>query len=284
LGIIFILIFNFGIGSRHFWFLSYLSEIAFPIILLSFSLVVGISGLLIWQIYKSIDFNDESFYKTLKGKINKKINKVEEKYFIPILIGSLLVFTSLFILGNIFIFTVNITFIFSIMQTILIITICIWGIVIFQKKALGKPIMIWLIGFFIVLIGVLIFDLFISGERYFERILYMMAPTITVGFISYVYKLTKTGKIQKFPTKAFILSFVIFALLSSLFQAHVATNDVSLKKKEVVSIQWYSDFNSKRAVIITEFGLNNIFIYYDYPYNGSEVIRSDKTHYYVDYR
>lgn len=284
LGITFLIFFRLGIGTRHFWFLKYLSDLAFPLLLLSFSLIASITGILIWQIYKSIDFSDENFYKTLKGEKNKKLKMIEDKYFIPIVIGCLLFFTSLFILGNIFIFTVNISFIFSIMQTIILITLCIWGILIFQKKSIGKSIMIWLIGFFIVLIGVVIFDIFISGERYFERVLYMMAPPIVIGFLSYVYKLIKIGKIQKVSIKTFFVIFVIFSLLTTFYQGHIAITDVSLKRKEVPGIQWYCNYNSKRAVIITEFGLTNIFIYYDYPYNESEITRSDKTHYYIDYR
>jgi hypothetical protein len=46
---------------------------------------------------------------------------------------------------------------------------------------------------------------------------------------------------------------------------------VSLKRREVSSIQWYTTYNPTNSTIISEFGWNYLIIYYSYPFaNYSE--------------
>lgn len=284
LTLIFLLFFISGIGSRHFWFLERVSSMPLTNIVLITALTCSIICFVVWQLIRSIDFDNKGFFNTIKGKDNMFLKRIEDKYIIPIAIGTLLLFTTLFILGNIFIFYVNFSFILSIAQTIFIITFGLWGIIIFQKKTRGKFIIIWLVGFFLMLMGVISFDILISGERYFDRIFYMMAPIIVIGFISYLYKLILIKKIQKRGIKFLLLSFIIFSLFASFYQSHIAYKDVSLSKQEVSGIEWYSNHNSQKSVIITEFGFNYIFIFFDYPYNESEPINTHKTHYFIFYK
>ncbi|KKK81419.1 hypothetical protein LCGC14_2813640, partial [marine sediment metagenome] len=46
--------------------------------------------------------------------------------------------------------------------------------------------------------------------------------------------------------------------------------------------QWFSNNNDKKSVIITEFGFNNIFIFYDYPYdNNNRELQGEEIHFFI---
>jgi hypothetical protein len=68
--------------------------------------------------------------------------------------------------------------------------------------------------------------------------------------------------------KIFILSLVIFSVYTqNLFDSN-AIDVFCLQKREVSSIQWFSNYTSNEQVIISKFGWYGIFIYYDYPFEN----------------
>ena len=86
-------------------------------------------------------------------------------------------------------------------------------------------------------------------------------------------------------TKFFIIFLIGFSLCTTYFHEFEIVPYVSLTKRQVGGAQWYSEHTSDKNVVITEFGLQYMFWYYDYPYNEKdENIEGQDTHYYLDTR
>jgi hypothetical protein len=59
-------------------------------------------------------------------------------------------------------------------------------------------------------------------------------------------------------------------------------NIFNLKKRELKSIQWYSNYTSNKEVIISNFGWYAIFIYNDYPFEEKDTdIELESIHYFL---
>jgi len=66
---------------------------------------------------------------------------------------------------------------------------------------------------------------------------------------------------------------VSFSILASDLEIYSSLEFYSLKRREISSIQWYSNFTSDQYVVIAEFGWGPIFIYYDYPFEEKNATR-----------
>ena len=101
---------------------------------------------------------------------------------------------------------------------------------------------------------------------FFLRVYYITTIIISIGFVSYLYKLLKTNSFQKRKFKIFLISVIIFSVYTQNVFDSTNIDIFNLREREVNSIQWYSNFTSNKNVIITPFGWYAIFIYYDYPF------------------
>ena len=281
LSIIFIILYYFGFGSEHFWFLKeigrYWKEFVFLACILALPLIF-----LIWRIKKSIIFTKGRYKSTIIGEKSKFLKKFEDKFIIPISIIIVTIIAIVFFIGNVFLFNVAMITILVVIELSLIIIFGIWGLILFQKKPRGKIILIWGLFLMVILIIVLIFDIIFPSQIYFVRIFNLSSPIIAIGYATYIHKLIKINKIMRKRIKAFFIIFITFSLFSSYIHEYFTINDVTLKEQEISGIQWYSENNNKKSVIITEFGFNYIFIFYDYPYdNYSRELQGNEIHYFL---
>lgn len=281
LSIVFIILYNFGFGSEHFWFLNEIVTYWKEFVFLACILVLPLS-LLIWRIKKSIIFTNGRYEATIIGEKSNIYEKIEDKFIIPISIIIVIIIVTMFIIGNLFLFKLALTTIFVVIELFFIIIFGIWGLILFQKKPKGKVLLIWGLILILILIVVLIFDMIFTSQMYFIRIFYMSSPIIAIGYGVYIHKLIRIDKIRRKRIKLFFIVFITFSLFSSYIHEFFTINDVSLKQHEVSCIKWYSENNYKKSVIITEFGFNYIFIFYDYPYdNNTQELQSNEIHYFL---
>ena len=278
---IFITLYLLGFGSEHYWFLDditiYWKELIFLVFISALPLI-----LLVWRIKKSILFTTGRFEATLTGERSNYYKRIEDQFIIPIAFIIVILIAIVFFIGNFLLFELSVTTIFVIIELFFLIVFGLWGIILFQKTPKGKIFLIWGLSLIIILVAGFLFDLIFERRMYFVRIFYMSAPVIAIGFVSYVYKLIKVNKITVKKIKLFFMIFITFSLFSSYIHEFFTVQDVSLKKQEVSCIKWFADNNNKRSVIITEFGFNYIFIYFDYPYDiNNQELQGDKIHFFL---
>ena len=283
LSIIFIIILQFDLGTGHFWFiydiLLYWKELFFLIFILALPV-----GFLLWKIKRSILFTTGRYEAVIKGQTLSNYKTIEDKFFIPITFIVVIIITILFFIGNLLFFKVPSIFLLVVIQALFLIIFGIWGIVLFQKKPNGKIFLIWILSFALVFTPVLVYEFFFLNQYYFVRIFNISSSIFAIGCVAYVYKLITLKKIRRNKVRLFFIIFILFSLLTSYIQEFYAIEEVSLEEQEVSSIQWFAANNNNKSVIITESGLNYIFIYYDYPYNfNSYVLQVNEIHYFLEY-
>lgn len=284
--VIFLLFLYFGLSSEHFYFFDAIDISSFSLILLLAAIGIGIAGaILVWRLKNSIKFTTGRFTKTIKGEQYPYYKTIEDKVIIPLALGIITILAVLYYIGNLLVFKLPITTIFTGVEIMLFVIFAIWGITLFQKKPRGKPMMIWGIFLAFFFLAVFVIDILTINRKYWARIIFMAPPLIVIGFISYIYKLIKTKSIREKGTKFFIIFLIGFSLCTTYFHEYEIVPYVSLTKRQVGGAQWYSEHTSDKNVIITEFGLKYMFMYYDYPYNEKdENIDGKDTNYYEDTR
>ena len=171
--------------------------------------------------------------------------------------------------------------IFYVIEIILLTSFAIWGLIVFQKKPKGKPLYFWGVGLFLLLAIGLIFNLFVLSNMIWQRILYLVPPVIVIGFISYIYKVIKLGRIGTLRMKFVILSVIIFSLFATYFYESASFEVFTVKRRDTSLIQWNTNYSSDKNVIITEFGWSYVFTYYDYPFDdkGAAIIYRDEDYF-----
>ena len=262
--LVFLLFIAMGIGSDHFRF--FIPQNIPWYFLPSIGIAGIVSGaFILWKILKTIDFTKGKFKSTIKGK---KYNKLEKKVVIPfIYIISTLLMISILIL-NIIWFDFKVINILNTSEIVLFSALSFWGLIIFQKKPKGKILLIWGSALVILLLLGLIFNIFAINVLVWERILYLLPPIIVIGFISYIYKLIKSGSIKNIRLKLFILGIITFSLFTTYFNESSSFEIFTMKKREVSTLQWYSNNTSNNNIVLAEFGWNYVINYYDYPFDN----------------
>ena len=286
LGGIFLLFVYFGLSSEHFFFLDNLEISSFSFMLLFGSIGIGLFGiLLIWRLRRTILFTTGRFTRVINGKKYSYYKRIEDKVILPLTFGIVSVLTVLYLIGNILWFKLPITTVFTTIEILLICAFGLWGILLFQKKPRGKPIYLWGIFFAFFFTAVFIFDIITNNSKYWGRVFFLTPPFIVIGFIAYLYKLLKTNSLHNMRTKVFILFIITFSLFTTYFHEFETVQYVSLTRRQAGGAEWYSEHTEDKNVIITEFGYNYMFMYYDYPYNEKdEDLRGRHIHYFVDAR
>jgi len=281
LSILFIILNQLGFGSRQFWFLNqlmiYWKELLFLIVISAIPL-----SYLISRVKNSILFTTGRYEAVISGQDLGYYKTIEDKFIIPIAIIIVAIISIGIFIGNTLIFKLSATILFVVVELFFLLIFGLWGIVLFQKKPEGKIFLIWFLNFVIVSIAVLIFELIFPSQFYFGRIFYISSLIFVIGCVAYVHKLIKISKIKRQKFKLFFLIFITFSLFSSYTHELFIVDEVSLKEQEISNFKWFADYNYKKSVILTEFGFNNIFVYYDYPYdNNNYELQSYEIHYFL---
>ncbi len=263
---IFLFLYNVGISTNQFWFI-WLFDFPWYIIIIALVMVGVIGSLFIWRMQKSILFTKGRFKLTIMGKKSKFYKYIEENIIKPLIICVVIFLTIIFLIGNSFIFNLVFTSILIGIEIMIFAAFAIWGYILFQKKPKGKYLFIWADGFGFILLCALLLELFPTNNHFWVRIIYMIPPIIIIGFISYIYKLIKTDSIKTKGSKFFLIFIVVFSLFATFTHEIFSFEPFIVKKREINTFKWHTNYSTNKSVIITEFGIDNIFIYYKYPYN-----------------
>jgi hypothetical protein len=264
--IIFFILYFLNISTGHLIVFTRLGTLPSYYILFGIIVIGVLEGLVLLYYRKSMDFTKGRFSSIISGKKSNIFEKIEKKYLFPVIFALAIIFVLIFAITNLLLFKFDFIVIFIGFELIIICSLAIWGLLLFQYKPRGKPLLLWGFGFGIILLAGVLFD-FITGTFTFSsRIFYLSSILISIGFVSYFYKLIKSKSIQQLRLKIFMIFTVSFSLLATNYEIYSSIEFYSLKKQEVSVIQWYSDFSLNKNVIIGEFGWNSIIIYYNYPF------------------
>ncbi|MFW9880171.1 MAG: hypothetical protein ACFFG0_44420, partial [Candidatus Thorarchaeota archaeon] len=183
---------------------------------------------------------------------------------------------------NMTVFKISFTYIFYFTEMLLISSFAIWGFLVFQYKPRGKPLFLWGLALDLMFLFSFIYDAIIGFTTFFLRVYFIVTIIISIGFVSYLYKLLKTKSFQKRKFKTFLIILVIFSVYTQILFDSTTIDIFCLQKREVSSIQWYSNYTSDEKVIISKFGWYAIFIYYDYPYEDkNKDLNLDSIHFFL---
>ena len=281
---VFLIFLNFGLSAEHFFFLNRLDYSSFSTLIIFSAIGVAIVGvLLIWRLKNSILFTTGRFRLTIEGKKYSYYKKFEDKIIIPLAFCIVMVLTVFYLIGNLLLFNLPITTVFMAVEILLIVIFAIWGLLLFQKKPRGKLMVFWAVFFIFFFAAVFFFDALTNNSKYWGRVFFMTPPLIVIGFLAYIHKLIKTNSISNLRSKLFISFIITFSLFTTYFHEFETVQYVSLTRRQVGGAQWYSEHTEDKNVIITEFGFNYMFMYYDYPYGDKdEDLRGRHIHYFVD--
>jgi len=265
---IFLLFYSLNISTGHLRVFDRLSS--FPIQYIVGGLIAGASVLVLYIFYvrKGANFTIGRYKLIIFGKMKKSYKKIEDRFFIPILIALAIIFTITFFIANSLLFNLNFLFIFVGFELVLYIVIGLWGLAVFRYKPGARPLWLWAIALMFLILAGMIFDASTDTLHFYTRIVYITSVVIVIGFISYFQKLMKLG--GRNETKAIILMSLIvcFSLFASFTDISVSTEIYTLKKREVSTIQWYSEYTTGTNTIIGQIGWGHVFIYYNYPFDN----------------
>jgi len=263
--VIFLILYISNISTGH--LVVFYSVFTLPFIYLLFGAIsiTILGGILIVYLRTQITFEKGRFNLILMGK-KFKIYTTIEKYFIPFVFLVTLFLTVGFFIANLLWMNFNLVVIFVGFEVIIVVIIAIWGLLIFQNKAKGKPLFLWLLSFVFIILAGLVSDVLRGSLSFISRLFYLASPIIAIGFLSYLYKLIKTGKIKKLQIKIFFLFFVSFSATSSYLMQFSYIDFYSINNNELTAVQWYLQNSDDRNLLVIEFGWSPVFLYYDYPY------------------
>jgi hypothetical protein len=266
---IFFIFYFLNISTGHFIVFTRLQSISWYYILFGIIIIGILEGLVLLHYRKSMIFAKGRYSLVIRGEMHKIFKKIEEKFLFPIVFALVITIICIFAIANLLLFNFNFITIFTGFEILIIWSFAIWGLFIFQYKPRGKPLLLWGLALGIILLAGVSFD-FISGSfTFFSRIFYLSSILIAIGFVSYFYKLIKTNSIQKLKIKVFMIFITSFSLLATYLELNSSVEFFSLLRREVSTVQWYSNYTSSQNVIIAEFGWSSIFIYYDYPFQDN---------------
>jgi len=263
--VIFLILFISNISTGHLRVFNSIFTLPWIYLLFGGISITIIGGILIAFLRAQIKFEKGRFNLILMGK-KFKFHRTIEKYFIPLVFVMTLILTVGFFIANLLWLNLNLITIFVGFEVMIIVIFAIWGLVIFQNKAKGKPLFLWFLSFVVIIFAGLLSDVLRGSLSFISRLFYLASPIIAIGFLSYVYKLIKTGKIKKLQIKLFFLFFVSFSATASYLELFSSLDFFSINNNELTAVQWYLQNSDDRNLLVLEFGWNPVFLYYDYPY------------------
>jgi len=263
--VIFLILFISNISTGHLRVFNSIFSLPWIYLLFGGISITIIGGILIAFLRAQIKFEKGRFNLILIGKKFKFYTTIE-KYFIPLVFVVTLVFTVGFFIANLLWLNLNLITIFVGFEVIILVIFAIWGLVIFQNKAKGKPLFLWLLSFVIIILAGLLSDVLRGSLSFISRLFYIASPVIAIGFLSYVYILIKTGKIRKLQIKLFFLFFVSFSATATYLELFSSIDFFSINNNELTAVHWYLQNSEDKNLLVVEFGWYPVFLYYDYPY------------------
>jgi len=263
--VIFLILFISNISTGHLRVFNSIFSLPWIYLLFGGISITIIGGILIAFLRAQIKFEKGRFNLILIGKKVKFYTTIE-KYFIPLVFVVTLVFTVGFFIANLLWLNLNLITIFVGFEVIILVIFAIWGLVIFQNKAKGKPLFLWLLSFVIIILAGLLSDVLRGSLSFISRLFYIASPVIAIGFLSYVYILIKTGKIRKLQIKLFFLFFVCFSATATYLELFSSIDFFSINNNELTAVHWYLQNSEDKNLLVVEFGWYPVFLYYDYPY------------------
>jgi len=264
--VIFLIFYVSNVSTGHLTVFGFFVSLPWIYLLFGVLLITGIGCILILYLRTQITFDKGRFNLILLGK-KFKVYTTIEKFFIPLVLIITLVFNVSFFIANFFWFNLNLVTIFVGFEVILFVIFAIWGLVVFQNKPKGKPLFLWLVAFvFLILFGFLS-DVFRGSLSFFSRLFYLSSPILAIGFISYIYKLIKMGKIKLRHIKIFLIVLTCYSSTFSYLELFSSIDFFSVNNNELSAVDWYLDNSDNKNTLILEFGWNPVYVFYDYPYD-----------------
>ena len=264
---IFFILYFLNISAGYFIVFTKLGSISWYFIVFGILIIGLLEGIILFYYRRSMTFTKGRFSLILVGKEHKTLKKIEEKYVLPLIFTLVIILMIGYTIANWLLFNFNLITIFTGFELLVIFLIAIWGLYIFQYKPRGKPLLFWGAALVIILIAGISFDLIKGSLTFFSRIFYLSSVIVSIGFVSYFYKLIKNNSIQSPKIKIFLIFITIFSLLATYLEFSTSIEFYSIKRQEASTVQWYSTYTSNQNLIIAEFGWSSIFIYYGYPFN-----------------
>ncbi len=264
--VIFLIFYVSNVSTGHLVVFGFVLFLPWIYLLFGVILITVIGGILILYLRAQITFEKGRFNLILLGK-KFKVYTTIEKFFIPLVLIITLVFSFSFFIANLLWLNLNLVTIFVGFEVIVLVIFSIWGLVVFQNKPKGKPLFLWLLGFvFLVLFGFLS-DVFRGDLSFFSRLFYLSSPILAIGFISYIYKLIKMGKIKLRNVKIFLIVLICYSSTASYLEFFSSIDFFSVNNNELTAVDWYLDNSDNKNTLILEFGWNPVYVFYDYPYD-----------------
>ena len=273
------LVFNlFGLGSEFFNSIN-IFNLSWYIYIIG-----GIGGIIIvWKLQHDIKFTTGRFKLVIMGKKHKTYKLLEDKVIYPLVLLLIVVVSIVFVLLNVIFLNINMSKMLLTLEAFIIGFFGAWGYLLFHMKPKGKVFILWCLAILFIYGASLVSDIY-SGYYLSGRILILISPVLAIGFIAYFYKLMKLKTIGSMKVKLFVISLVIFSFFA-YFNDQLVDSDAieySMSKQEVSTTRWLSDFTNDKNVIITKFGKNKIFFYYDYPFeDNNESLSCRDIHYFL---
>ncbi len=263
-----LLFYNLNISTGHLRVFDRLSS--FPIQYIVLGLIAGSSVIVLYILYtrKDIEFTTGRYKLVTFGKMKRFYKIIEDRFLIPILITLVTLFIIIFIITNSIWFNVKLFFIFVGIEYVLYIAIAFWGFGVFRYKPRGRALRLWAMVLSYLIFAGIIFDAFTDTLHFYTRIFYIASVVIVIGFISYFQKLMKLGGRNETKSIVLMILIVSFSLFASFTSLSVSMGIYTLKRREVSTIQWYSNYTTGINTIIGENGWDHVFVYYNYPFDN----------------
>ncbi|KKN47290.1 hypothetical protein LCGC14_0664410 [marine sediment metagenome] len=263
---IFFIFYYFNIGTGHFQVFDPFRIVPWYYLLIGALASIFAIPLILLRYRKSMDFSRGTFLLIITGKKKRVYKKIEDRFIFPIVFGLITILSIVFTLFSLTLFKISVTYVIYFIDMLIISSFAIWGLLIFQYKPRGKPLFFWGLALDLMFLLTFLYDGMVGMTTFFLRVGYITVIIITIGFVSYLYKLVKTNSFQKRKFQIFLISVIIFSSSISFLYDSTNIDIFNLREREVSSIQWYSNYTSNEEVIISKYGWHAIFMYYDYPF------------------
>ena len=280
---IFLIFYVSNVSTGHLSVFEYFLSLPWIYLLFGVIIITAIGGIIILYLRAQITFEKGRFNLILLGK-KFKVYMTIEKFIIPLVLIITLVFSASFFIANLLWLNLNLVTIFVGFEVIILVIFAVWGLVVFQNKPKGKPLFLWLLAFVLLVLFGFLSDVFRGDLSFFSRIFYLSAPILAIGFISYIYKLIKMGKIKLRYVKIFLVVLICYSSTTSYLELFSSLDFFSVNNNELSAVDWYLDNSDNKNALVLEFGWNPVFVFYDYPYEEkNSSLPLTKTQYYVSF-
>lgn len=263
---IFLIFYYFNISTGHFQVFDPFRFLPWYYLLFGALTFMFVIGVILLRYRKSMNFSRGIFTLIIIGIKKRKYKKIEDKFLFPLIFGLTFILSFIFILFNLTVFNISITYVIYFIEMLIFSSFATWGFLIFQYKPRGKPLFLWSLAVNSMFLLIILYETMAGITTFFLRVFNITIIIITIGFVSYLYKLVKTNSFKKRKFKIFLISVIIFSIYTQNLFDSTNINNFNLKEREVNSIRLYSNYTSNKQRIIAKYGWHAIFMYYDYPF------------------